>query len=76
MLTSSRRLQGQVHQLENDEGRPLDLVLKSLPRGPVPWGLLGSMEREWAVGYRLALQCGTPARAPFLPPLLHRLEDY
>ena len=64
MIASAPYLQGQVYQLEDNEGRPLDLVLKSLPRGPMPWGLLGSMEREWAVGHRLAMHCGSPAGSP------------
>ena len=49
----------------DNQGRPLDMVLKSLPHGKLSavTGVLASMEREWAVGRRLALHCTTPAGA-------------
>ena len=55
--------QGEVYDLVAEDGRPLDLVLKTLPHGKLSavTGVLASMEREWAVGHRLAMHCTTPA---------------
>jgi hypothetical protein len=55
--------QGEVYDLVAEDGRPLNMVLKTLPHGKLSavTGVLASMEREWAVGHRLALHCTTSA---------------
>ena len=68
----SRPMQGVVYELLNERSEPMNLVLKTIPHGRVSavTGFLPSMEREWAVGHRLALYCTTPSggalpRPPF-----------
>lgn len=45
-----------MHQLTDEEGRPLGLVLKNLRAGGVSAasGLLPTVKREWAVGRLLS----------------------
>ena len=52
-------MQGVVYELLNERSEPMSLVLKAIPHGKVSavTGVLPSMEREWAVGHRLALYC-------------------
>ena len=55
-------MQGEVYELLNERSEPMSLVLKTIPQGAISAvaGILPSMEREWAVGHRLALYCTTP----------------
>ena len=59
ILRIADALQGVVYELLNERSEPMSLVLKALPHGRVSavTGVLPSMEREWAVGHRLALYC-------------------
>ena len=59
LVGSADALQGVVYELLNERSEPMSLVLKALPHGRVSavTGVLPSMEREWAVGHRLALYC-------------------
>ena len=56
------QMQGEVYELLNERSEPMSLVLKTIPQGAISAvaGILPSMEREWAVGHRLALYCTTP----------------
>ena len=51
-----------MYELLNERSEPMSLVLKTIPHGAVSavTGMLPSMEREWAIGHRLALYCTTP----------------
>jgi hypothetical protein len=58
-----------VHELVDDKGESLNLVLKSAKSGANAWvsNLLPSMEREWAIGQRLARHCTTPEGLQLCP---------
>ena len=65
-------MQGVVYELLNERSEPMSLVLKTIPHGRVSavTGFLPSMEREWAIGHRLALYCTTPSGGALpRPPL-------
>ena len=51
-----------MYELLNERSEPMSLVLKTIPHGAVSavTGMLPGMEREWAIGHRLALYCATP----------------
>lgn len=51
-----------MYELLNERSEPMSLVLKTIPQGAISAmaGILPGMEREWAVGHRLALYCTTP----------------
>lgn len=50
----------------------MNLVLKKIPHGKISavTGFLPSMEREWAVGHRLALYCTTATGGALFMPRL------
>jgi len=52
-------MQGAVYDLVEEHGRPLNLVLKAVGSSSTAWlsSVLPSMEREWAIGQRLAMHC-------------------
>ena len=54
-------VQGVVYELVDENGKPLNLVLKAVRSGAKAWmsNMLPSMEREWAIGQRLAMHCRT-----------------
>ncbi|BDA44507.1 hypothetical protein COCOBI_05-6940 [Coccomyxa sp. Obi] len=54
-------IQGVVYDLVDETGKPLNLVLKAVRSGAKAWmsNMLPSMEREWAIGQRLAMHCRT-----------------
>lgn len=64
--TSIDCMQGAVYDLVEEHGRPLNLVLKAVGSSATAWlsSILPSMEREWAIGQRLAMHCTTPAGKP------------
>ena len=65
-------MQGAVYELLNERSEPMNLVLKKIPHGKISavTGLLPSMEREWAVGHRLALYCTTATGGVLSMPTL------
>lgn len=65
-------MQGAVYELLNERSEPMNLVLKKIPHGKVSavTGFLPSMEREWAVGHRLALYCTTASGGALSVPRL------
>ncbi len=69
-------VQGEVYELLNERSEPMSLVLKTIPHGAVSavTGILPSMEREWAIGHRLALYCTTPTGGATLATCPYSLQ--